>query len=322
MVGDTRLPHDRHCPGEEDTIMDNMQIAISGASGVIGTALSASLRAGGHRPIALVRRDVRSGADEIRWDPAAGTIDGASLEGIDAVVHLAGAGIGDKRWTDERKKIIMDSRVESTKLLASTLAGLDRAPSVLVSASGISYYGDRGDDLLDESDPKGPGFLADVVEEWEAAAQPAIDAGIRTAFARTAAVLDANSGALERQLPLFKLGLGGRFGSGKQYFPWISLTDEIRAIEFMLEGDMAGPVNLVAPETVTNNEFTKTLGDVLNRPTLLPVPLFGPKLLFGAELVDQLIMWSVRATPAALLAAGFSFEDPTLEGALRSMLGK
>ncbi len=302
--------------------MDNMQIAISGASGMIGTALSASLRAAGHRPIALVRRDVRAGADEIRWDPAGGTIDAASLEGIDAVVHLAGAGIGDKRWTDERKKIIMDSRVDGTKLLATTLANLDRAPAVLVSGSGISYYGDRGDDLLDESEPKGPGFLADVVHAWEAAAQPAIDAGIRTAFARTAVVLDANDGALKRQLPFFKLGLGGRFGSGKQYFPWISLNDEVRALTFLLHSDVAGPVNLVAPESVTNNDFTKTLGRVLKRPTLVPTPLFAPKLLFGAELVEQLIMWSTRGTPAALSGAGFSFEDPTLEGALRSVLGK
>lgn len=302
--------------------MSKLQIAISGASGMIGTALSASLRADGHRPIALVRRDVRSGADEIRWDPAAGTIDGASLEGIDAVVHLAGAGIGDKRWSDERKKIILDSRVDGTKLLATTLAGLDQAPSVFVSGSGISYYGDRGDDVLDESEPKGNGFLTDVVEAWEAAAQPAIDADIRTAFARTAVVLDANDGALKRQLPFFKLGLGGRFGSGKQYFPWISLNDEVRAIEFLIESDLSGPINLVAPEAATNGEFTKTLGGILKRPTLVPTPLFGPKLLFGAELVDQLIMWSTRATPAALEAAGFVFEDPTLEGALRSVLGK
>ena len=299
-----------------------MDIAITGASGLIGSALSASLIADGHRPIALVRRDVDAGADEIRWDPAGGTIDAASLEGVDGVVHLAGAGIGDKRWNAERKALILDSRVDGTKLLAEALAGLDRPPAVLVSGSGIGYYGDRGDEQLDESSSKGDGFLADVCEAWEDAAAPAAAAGIRTAFARTAVVLTPEGGALKRQLPLFKLGLGGRFGAGSQFDPWISLADEVRAIEFLLANDISGPVNLVAPEAVTNAEFTKTLGRVLGRPTLLPVPLFGPKLLFGGELVEELILSSQKAVPGVLVDAGFDFEHATLEAALRDILGK
>lgn len=299
-----------------------MDIAITGASGLIGTALSASLRDDGHRAVALVRRDVRAGADEIRWDPAAGTIDASSLEGLDGVVHLAGAGIGDKRWNEARKKLIMDSRTDGTRLLAETLAGLDKPPTAFVSGSGIGYYGDTKANEVNETAPKGTGFLAQVVENWEDAAQPAIDAGIRTAFARTSVVLASHGGILKRQLPLFKLGLGGKFGSGQQYFPWISLADEIRAIEFLLAGDISGPVNLVAPQSVTNEEFTKTLGKVLGRPTPLPVPLFGPKLLFGSELVEELIMAGQRATPGVLESAGFEFEHPTLEGALRAVLNR
>ncbi|MEM7095625.1 MAG: TIGR01777 family oxidoreductase [Actinomycetota bacterium] len=297
-----------------------MEIAITGASGLIGTALTDSLRNDGHRVAALVRRDVAAGADEIRWDPSGRTIDSASLEGFDAVIHLAGAGIGDKRWTDERKKLILDSRVDGTSLLANALAGLDRAPSVLLSASGTGYYGDRGDEVLDETANKGSGFLSDVVEAWEDAAQPAAEAGIRTAYLRTSPVLTADGGVLKRQLPFFKLGLGGRIGSGRQYFPWISLRDQIGAIEFLLAGDVDGPVNLVAPEPVTNLEFTKTLGGVLRRPTLLPVPTFGPKLIFGGELVEQLILVSTRAVPGVLESAGFTFEDPALEPALRHLL--
>lgn len=298
-----------------------MDIAISGASGLIGTALTASLKANGHRPIALVRRTA-SGADEISWDPAAGTIDAASLEGIDGVVHLAGAGIGDKRWTDDRKKLLLDSRVDGTKLLATTLAGLAKTPSVFVSGSAIGYYGSRGDEELTEASSRGTGFLADLVVAWEAAAQPAIDAGIRTAFARTGIVMTPKGGALKKQLPLFKLGLGGRFGSGKQWLGWISLDDEIKAIEFLLSSDLAGPVNLAAPNSVDNNDFTKTLGTILKRPTLLPVPMIGPKLLFGAEMVDEVLTSSNRVIPQALTEGGFQFQDPTLEAALRSMLNK
>ncbi len=299
-----------------------MDIAITGASGLIGTALSASLTSQGHRPIALVRRAAKAGADEIQWDPAGGTIDAASLEGIDAVVHLAGAGIGDKRWTDDRKKVIRDSRTEGTSVLATALAGLSAKPSVFVSGSGIGYYGSQGDSVLTEADPAGTGFLADVCVEWEAATAPASDAGIRTALARTSVVMSDQGGTLKKQLLLFKLGLGGRFGPGTQWLSWISLTDEVRALEFMITNDIAGPVNLCAPNPVTNLEFTKALGSVLKRPTLVPVPLFGPKLLFGSELVEQLILASQKGMPSVLTNAGFTFEDPELEPALHRILKK
>lgn len=304
-----------------------MDVAISGASGLIGTALAASLAENGHRPIALVRRETKPGADEISWDPAAGTIDAASLEGVDAVVHLAGAGIGDKKWTDDRKQIILDSRTKGTRVLSEALAGLSRAPTAFVSGSGIGYYGTQGDRELTEADAAGDGFLADVCLQWEAAAMPAANAGIRTAFARTSVVLSETGGTLKKQLLLFKLGLGGRFGPGSQWLSWISLRDEVRALEFLIDGEsnghsLAGPVNLCSPNPVTNLDFTKTLGSVLKRPTLLPVPLIGPKLLFGSELVEQLILASQRGVPSVLQQAGFTFEDPLLEPTLRRMLGK
>lgn len=298
------------------------QIAISGASGLIGTALTESLIAQGDRPVALVRRAAKAGADEISWDPAAGTVDSASLEGMDAVVHLAGAGIGDKKWSDERKAIIRDSRTQGTTLLAETLSGLTNKPAVFVSGSGIGYYGSQGDTELTETHPAGTGFLADVCVDWEAATAPAANAGIRTALARTSVVLDGEGGTLKKQLLLFKLGLGGRFGPGTQWLSWISLKDQVRAIEFLIDNDIHGPVNLCSPNPVTNLDFTKTLGSVLKRPTILPVPLFGPKLLFGAELVEQLILASQKGMPSVLTDAGFSFEDPTLGPALRSILNK
>lgn len=299
-----------------------MDIVISGASGLVGTALTRSLIAHGHRPIALVRRTPEPGADEIEWHPAAGTIDASGLEGVDAVVHLAGAGIGDKRWTDDRKRVIRDSRTDGTALLATTLAGLDRKPAKLLSGSAIGYYGSRGDELLTETAVAGSGFLADLCVAWEAAATPAIDAGIRTAFLRTSIVLTDQGGTLAKQLPLFKLGLGGRFGPGTQWTSWISLRDEVRAIEFLLENDVRGPVNLCSPNPVTNLAFTKTLGSVLSRPTVIPVPLFGPKLLFGAEFVEELILASQKVAPSVLADAGFSFEDDELEPALRRILRK
>ncbi|MCL4128531.1 UNVERIFIED_CONTAM: hypothetical protein GTU68_001945 [Idotea baltica] len=299
-----------------------MDIVISGASGLIGTALSESLTAQGHRPIALVRRAAKAGADEISWDPAGGTIDAASLEGCDAVVHLAGAGIGDKKWSDERKQVILESRTKGTSLLAEALAGLTNKPAALVSGSGIGYYGSQGDSVLTETDPAGSGFLADVCVKWEAATATASQAGIRTTFARTSVVMSDKGGTLKKQLLLFKLGLGGRFGPGDQWLSWISLADEVRAIEFLINNDISGPVNLCAPNPVTNLQFTKALGGVLNRPTLLPVPLFGPKLLFGSELVEQLILASQKGMPSVLTDAGFSFDDPELEPALRRILKK
>lgn len=299
-----------------------MEIAISGASGMIGSALSASLRSQGHRVAALVRRTPAAGADEIAWDPAGGTVDAASLEGIDAIVHLAGAGIGDRRWTDARKKLIYDSRIDGTRLLATAAAGLDRAPGVFVCGSAIGIYGSRGDERITEATERGSGFLADLVADWEAAATPAAEAGIRTPLARTGIVLSPDGGALGKQLPLFKLGLGGRLGPGTQWLPWITLRDEVSALAHLITSDLDGPVNLTAPSPVTNDEFTKTLGSVLSRPTLLPVPMFGPKLLFGAEMVTEALLASQRVLPEVLTTAGFAFDDPTLEQGLRAMLGR
>lgn len=299
-----------------------MEVAISGASGLIGSALASSLRSSGHRVVALVRRAAKAGADEVTWDPRAGTVDSASLEGIDAIVHLAGAGIGDKRWTDERKKLIYDSRIDGTAALASAAANLDRAPSVFVCGSAVGFYGSRGDEELTESSDRGNGFLADLVVDWEAAAAPTVQAGIRTPLARTGIVLTPKGGALKKQLPLFKLGMGGRLGPGTQWLPWISLTDQVKALEHLLTSDLDGPVNLTAPQSVTNDTFTNTLGSVLSRPTFLPVPMFGPALLFGSEMVSEALLASQRVIPSVLTEAGFDFEDPSLEAGLRSMLGR
>ena len=299
-----------------------MDVAITGSSGLIGTALKRNLRAAGHRPIAVVRRAPKSGADEIRWDPAAGELDAASLEGVDAVVNLGGAGIGDKRWSDERKRVIYDSRVDSTALLATTLAGLDAKPSVFVSGSAVGYYGSQGDTELTESSPAATDFLADLCVQWEAAAQPAIDAGIRTVLARTGVVMSRTGGVLDRQLPLFKLGLGGKMGPGTQWFPWISLDDEVGALMYLIDNEISGPVNLVAPNSVTNAGFTTALGSAVGRPTLLPVPMFGPKLLFGAELVDALILGSQRVIPGVLNEAGYEFIHPTIEDCFADILAR
>lgn len=299
-----------------------MDVAITGSSGLIGTALKRNLRAAGHRPIAVVRRAPKSGADEIRWDPDAGELDAASLEGVDAVVNLGGAGIGDKRWSDERKRIIYDSRVDSTTLLSNTLAGLTTKPRVFVSGSAVGYYGPQGDTELTESSPAGTDFLARLCVDWEAAAQPAIDAGISTVLARTGVVMSRTGGVLDRQLPLFKLGLGGKMGPGTQWFPWISIDDQVGALMYLLESEMSGPVNLVAPNSVTNAGFTSALGSTLGRPTLLPVPMFGPKLLFGGELVDALILGSQRVVPGVLNDSTYEFIHPTIEECFEDILGR
>jgi uncharacterized protein len=301
-----------------------MDIVISGASGLIGTALASSLRADGHRPIALVRRNPTPGADEIRWQPELGEIDEDSLEGVGGVVHLAGAGIGDQRWTRAYKQELLDSRVGPTLLLAKTLAILERPPSVLVSASGINYYGDRGDEILTETSPVGTQFLSGLCQQWEAATDPAGDAGIRTVTGRTSIVLAREGGALSKLLPLFKLGVGGRMGSGRQWWSWISLPDQVRAIRWLLDpgNPVSGPVNLAAPGSTRNAEFAKTLGTVLRRPALVPVPAFGPKLVRGSQLADELLFASQRVSPTVLTRHGFTFEHPDLETALRAVLGK
>ncbi len=298
-----------------------MEIAITGSSGLIGTALAAALREAGHRPVALVRRPVRAGADEIEWQPAQGVLDAASLEGIDGVVNLAGAGIGDKRWTDAYKKVVRDSRVVTTRLLAETLAGLDAKPSVLLSGSGIGVYGDRGDEILTEASAPGQGdFMSELCVEWEEATTPASEAGIRTAHLRTGIVLADGAGALSRMVPVFRMGIGGPFGAGRQYMSWITLDDHIGATMALLEGDLSGPVNLVAPGPVPNKEFTRALGRVLRRPTLFPIPPFGPKLLFGSEMAESLVLFSQRVMPQALTDAGHDFAHTEVEAGLRSVL--
>jgi uncharacterized protein (TIGR01777 family) len=298
-----------------------MDVVVSGSSGLIGSALVESLEQSGHRAIRLVRHDA-TGPDAIRWDPEAGTIDAAALEGVDAVVHLAGEGIATKRWSDEQKRRILDSRTRGTSLLAATLARLDRKPSVLVSASAIGFYGERGDAVLTESEPGAHSFLGELVTAWEAAASPAADAGIRVVHPRTGIVLSTKGGALAEALPLFKFGLGGRFGSGRQWWSWISLADEIRALRWVLDHDLSGPVNFTAPEPVTNAEFTKALGEVLHRPTILPVPKFGPAVKLGRELAQELLYTSSRVVPTKLLASGFTFEHEDIHSAFRSVLAR
>lgn len=298
-----------------------MKILVTGSSGLIGSALVAELGRRGHEVLAAVRREPRS-ASEVRWDPVAGTIDAAALAGIDAVVHLAGAGIGDRRWTEAYKREILESRTKGTRTIAAAIAAMPVKPRVFLSGSAIGFYGDRGNETVDETSAPGDGFLADVVREWEAAAAPAVDAGIRTVFLRTGIVLTPRGGALKKQLPLFRLGLGGRFGNGRQWQSWISLDDEIAAIVHLLDSSLSGPVNLVAPNPVTNAGFTSTLAKVLRRPALLPIPAFGPSLLLGGELADALLYTGQRVEPAALERDGFRFSHPELDGALRAMLGR
>ena len=298
-----------------------MRIAVTGSSGLIGRALVASLTDDGHQVVPVVRSSSDAGPGAVTWDPAQGTIDAAGLEGIDGVVHLAGEPIAARRWTDEQKRRIRDSRAEGTRLLTEALAGLDHPPAVLVSGSAIGFYGDRGDEVLTEDAGPGDAFLSEVCLAWEGAAQPAIDAGIRTAFARTGIVLDTGDGALAKMLPLFRFGLGGRLGPGTQWWSWISLTDEVRALRFLLDHDVSGPVNLTGPAPATNAEVTRALGRALHRPTVLPVPRFGPKLLLGSELAEQLLFASARVQPQALTEAGFAFEHATVDEALDDLLG-
>ncbi|KLR61183.1 TIGR01777 family protein [Actinobacteria bacterium IMCC26207] len=311
-----------------------MKIALTGASGLIGTQLMDALLRDGHeltqfsRPNSAPAASKASGVDagaaasavrRASWDPSRKLIDASALKGIDAVIHLAGVGIADSRWTAQQKDRILTSRTLGTSLLATALAAMDQPPAVLLSGSAIGYYGEHGDEVLDESGTPGSDFTARVCIDWEAAAQPAVDAGIRVALLRTGIVQSTEGGALAKQLPFFKLGLGGKVGSGKQYISWISIEDEVRAIQFLLTHELAGAVNLTAPEPVTNAEYTKILGGVLHRPTTI-LPITGPRLLFGKELADSLLLTSSRVVPAALLEAGFTFSYPELEPALAALL--
>ena len=298
-----------------------MKILVTGASGLIGRALTTRLKADGHNIVVAVRREARRN-DEIQWDPAAGVLSPSAFDGVDAVIHLAGAGIGDKRWSDAYKKEVLESRTRSTALLAQTMAQLPHKPSVFLSGSAIGFYGATHEEKLDEASVAGEGFLAEVCVQWEKAAQPAIDASIRTVFLRTGIVLSPEGGALKKQLPLFKLGLGGKFGNGRQWQSWISITDEVNAIVHLLTSSLSGPVNLTAPEPVTNAEFTKTLASVVSRPALVPIPSFGPKILLGNELADALLFTGQRVIPAALTRDGYVFTHQTLDVALRALLKK
>ncbi|GII90152.1 TIGR01777 family oxidoreductase [Sinosporangium siamense] len=297
-----------------------MTVIVTGSSGLLGSALVRSLRDDGRRVLSLVRREP-AGPDEASWNPATGELDPAVLEGAEAVVHLAGAGIGDKRWTPEHKREIRRSRVEGTRTIARTLAGLSARPPVFVSASAVGYYGDTRDRIVDETSPPGTGFLAEVVRAWEEETVPAEEAGIRTVRLRTGLVLSGKGGALAPILPIFKLGLGAPLGSGRQYWPWISIVDWVGAVRHVLDhGDVAGPVNLTAPEPVTNAEFTKALGKALGRPTLpLPVPGFALRLGLG-EFAEEGVLIGTRAVPKRLITANYTFRHTDLGDALADVL--
>lgn len=296
-----------------------MRVIISGASGLIGSALWGELRSDGHDVVKLVRRP--AGAGEVQWDPAGGVLPVDALEGADAVVHLAGAGIGDHRWTAEYKAEILSSRVRSTTLLAETIAACTNRPPVLLSGSAIGIYGASDGRELDEQSPLGSGFLADVCRQWEAAALPAAAAGSRVAYLRTGIVLTPKGGALKKMLPLFKCFVGGRFGKGTQWQSWISLPDEVGAIKHLLTAEVTGPVNLTAPNPVTNAGFAKLLGQALGRPSVLPVPPFGPKLLLGSELADALLFTGQNVLPTVLTKSGYRFQHSRLDAAFADLLG-
>lgn len=291
-----------------------MNILISGASGLIGRALMQYLPSCGHTVYQLQRHSNNS---PFYWSPQSGTVQLDDSIAIDGVINLNGVNIGDKNWSPSRKQAIIDSRINSTELLAKTLANMTQKPKVLINASAIGYYGDTGNTLVDEQHDAGHNFLSDIVRPWEAAAQPAIDAGIRTVFMRSGVVLSAQGGALAKMLLPFKLCLGGKIGAGQQYMSWISLLDEVRAIDFLLtQTDIHGPVNLTAPNPVTNHEFTQALGQSLKRPTPFPMPEFIVKTLFG-EMGELLLLGSARVQPNVLLHAGFEFSHPTLSTALQ-----
>jgi uncharacterized protein (TIGR01777 family) len=298
-----------------------MNILITGATGMVGTALMAMLKSERHDVSRLVRGKPREVFD-IVWSPAAATINLSAIEGFDAVVHLAGENIAAGRWTSARKDRILRSRVDGTRLLAESLAKLDHPPKVLVSASAIGYYGDRGNETLSETSAPGSGFLADVCREWESATEAASEKGIRVVMTRLGMVLSTRGGALKKMLLPFRLGAGGKIGSGEQYMSWISLRDLCRAILHAIRTEsLKGPVNAVAPSPITNAVFTKALGAALQRPTVIPVPGFAARLAFG-EMADALLLASTRVLPARLLSSGFFFQDREIELTLKRIVNE
>jgi uncharacterized protein len=297
-----------------------MRLLISGSSGLVGSALRPALVRGGHPIGRLLRSGAAAGPDDRLWDPPAGRLDPAALQGVDAVVHLAGESIAAGRWTVARKERIRKSRVEGTQLLSRAIADATPRPAVLVSASAVGFYGDRDDEVLRETSPRGRGFLPAVCVAWESATERAEARGVRVVHLRFGVILAAGGGALARMLPPFRLGLGGPIGSGRQYMPWITLDDAVRVIQHVLtRDDLSGPVNAVAPTPVTNRDFTRALGRALGRPAFLPMPAFLARLAFG-EMADALLLASARAVPERLRASGFAFRDPDLEPALRRLL--
>jgi uncharacterized protein (TIGR01777 family) len=297
-----------------------MHVAITGATGLIGSALSTRLRSAGHRVTAISRS--AGGADTITWDPAVGRLDPSGLADVDAVVHLAGKPVASGRWTPSVKRRIRASRTLGTDLIARTIAEMDPGPRVLVSSSGVNYYGDRGEEVLTEDSSPGSGFLAEVCKHWEAATAPASAAGARVVQVRTGVVQSPRGGALKVQLPLYRLGLGGRLGSGGQFVSWISIEDMVGIMQHALETDaLEGPVNATAPHPVTQGVYAKTLAEVLGRRTFVPVPAFGPRLLLG-EMADEMLFISQRVLPEKVTASGYTFRHPTIDEALRALLGR
>lgn len=296
-----------------------MKILISGSTGFVGSALVPFLEEHGHSVHRLVRHAPKPGRGDIQWDPEAGTIEKSALEGFDAVIHLSGENIGE-RWSAEKKRRIRDSRVKTTQLLAESLASLDQPPRVMISASAVGYYGNRGDEVLTEESPPGKMFLSEVCREWEAAAEAAAKAGIRVVNTRMAPVISPNGGVLAEILPLFKKGLGGKIGSGRQYMSWIAMEDMLRAELHILNTEsLRGPVIVASPNPVTNEEFTRIMGRVLEKPTTLIAPAFALRLRFGA-MADEVLLQSARLSPVKLMASGFEFRYPDLEETLRHLL--
>ncbi len=297
-----------------------MKILVSGSHGFVGSAFVRELESLGHQAHHLVRRQPY-GPSEIFWDPALGYLDAARLEGFDAIVHLAGESIASGRWTRARKERILNSRVQGTRLLCESLAKLDRKPRVLASASAIGFYGDRGGEVLKEDSGSGRGFLAEVCRQWEGAVEPAAQAGIRVVPMRFGIILSAFGGALSKMLFPFRMGLGGVLGHGRQWMSWVALDDVVSAIRRVIEDErLRGPLNVVSPKPVTNREFTQTLGRVLSRPALVPMPAFLARAVLG-EMADELLLSSARVEPAKLVASGYPFKHPGLEEALRVILG-